>query len=208
MNRKNLQLYFVYGSHQGDTERSLEVIRQALEGGITMFQLREKGGGALQGRALLDFARSVRSLTSEYGVPFIVNDDSALAMEAGADGLHIGQNNIPHADLPGWFDEKIVGLSVGNADELSASDLRSVDYIGTGPVFATQSKDDAGEAIGITGLEWMRSQVGPLPMVAIGGITHENYRACLEAGADGAAVISAIAGADDVEKAVRRFLSL
>ncbi|CAM4187757.1 thiamine phosphate synthase [Lacicoccus alkaliphilus] len=208
MNKKDLKLYFVYGSDQGDVERSLEVIRQALEAGITMFQLREKGEGALQGRALLDFARSVRALTLEYGVPFIVNDDAALAMEAGADGLHIGQDDIPPADLSAWFDEKIVGLSVGNAHELAASDLQEVDYIGTGPVFATQSKDDAGEAIGITGLEWMRNQVGPLPMVAIGGITHENYKACLDAGADGAAVISAIAGAEDVGQAVRRFLSL
>lgn len=206
MIKQDLRLYFIYGSDKGNIKDSLDVVRQALENGITMFQLREKGPGALQGQTLMDFAFAVKSLTAEYGVPFIVNDDVELAMEIDADGIHIGQDDVRPAELPGWFDEKIIGLSVGNADELAASDLRNVDYIGTGPVFATQSKDDAGEAIGVQGLEWMRGQIGALPMVAIGGITQENYTACLEAGADGVAVISAIAGADDVGVAVRSFL--
>lgn len=206
MNKRGLRLYFIYGSNRGDTAGSLEVIRQALAGGATMFQLREKGPGALEGPALLDFAMSVKSLTAAYGVPFIVNDDVDLAMETDADGIHIGQDDMNPADLPGWFDRKIIGLSVGNPVELARSDLRNVDYIGTGPVFPTQSKDDAGEAIGTAGLERMRKDIGSMPMVAIGGITRGNYKACLAAGADGIAVISAIAGADDATRAAEEFL--
>lgn len=206
MNKMDLRLYFIYGSAQGDAAASLDVIRQALEGGVTMFQLREKGPGALEGRSLLDFASSVKSLTSEYGIPFIVNDDADLAMEVDADGIHIGQDDIKPADLPRWFDRKIIGLSVGSPEELALSDLRNVDYIGTGPVFPTQSKDDAGAAIGTAGLRRMREDIGRMPMVAIGGITHANYKACLEAGADGIAVISAISGAGDVTRAAHGFL--
>lgn len=206
MNKVDLRLYFIYGSAQGDAAGSLNVIRQALAGGITMFQLREKGAGALEGRSLLDFASSVKSLTSEYGVPFIVNDDVDLAMEVEADGIHIGQDDMKPADLPRWFDRKIIGLSVGSREELVLSDLSNVDYIGTGPVFPTRSKDDAGAAIGTAGLRQMREDIGRMPMVAIGGITHANYKACLESGADGIAVISSISGADDVTRAAREFL--
>lgn len=207
MNKTDLRLYFIYGSNNGDTTTSLSIIEQALQSGITLFQLREKGQGALTGEALRDFALSVQKLTTRYEVPFIINDDVELALALKADGIHIGQDDMDPDRLPAYFDDKIVGLSVRDEAELAVSCLDNVSYIGTGPVFPTGSKDDAGAAIGVAGLKLMRQKIGTLPMVAIGGITESNYTDCITEGADGIAVISAIAGADNIAHAVRNFLN-
>ncbi len=207
MNKTDLRLYFIYGSNNGDTTTSLSIIEQALQSGITLFQLREKGQGALTGEALRDFALSVQKLTTRYEVPFIINDDVELALALKADGIHIGQDDMDPDRLPAYFDDKIVGLSVRDEAELAVSCLDNVSYIGTGPVFPTGSKDDAGAAIGVSGLKLMRQKIGTLPMVAIGGITESNYTDCITEGADGIAVISAIAGADNIAHAVRNFLN-
>ena len=206
MNKNDLRLYFIYGSDSGDVKNSLDVIEQALQSGITLFQLREKGHGALIGKELKDFALSVQELTARYDVPFIINDDVELALAVKADGIHIGQDDMSPQKLPAYFDDKIVGLSVRDERELAASNLDNVNYIGTGPVFPTLSKDDAGDATGVSGLKLMREKIGDLPMIAIGGITENNYRECIENGADGIAVISAISQADDIDRAIRNFL--
>lgn len=207
MNKSDLRLYFIYGSDGGNIKSSLDIIEKALQSGITLFQLREKGHGALTGKALQDFALSVQELTARYDVPFIINDDVQLALAVKADGIHIGQDDMSPEKLPEYFDDKIVGLSVRDELELSASNLENVNYIGTGPVFPTLSKDDAGQATGVYGLKLMREKIGELPMVAIGGITEDNYPECIENGADGIAVISAISQADDIDLAVRNFLN-
>ena len=206
MNKNDLRLYFIYGSDSGDVKNSLDVIEQALQSGVTLFQLREKGHGALTGKELKDFALSVQELTARYDVPFIINDDVELALAVKADGIHIGQDDMSPQKLPAYFDDKIVGLSVRDERELAASNLDNVNYIGTGPVFPTLSKDDAGDATGVSGLKLMREKIGDLPMIAIGGITENNYRECIENGADGIAVISAISQADDIDRAIRNFL--
>lgn len=206
MNKADLRLYFIYGSNSGETNTSLSIIEQALQSGITLFQLREKGQGALTGEALKDFALSVQELTARYNVPFIINDDVELALAVKADGIHIGQDDMDPDSLPAYFDDKLVGLSVRDETELAASNLDNVSYIGTGPVFPTGSKDDAGDAIGVSGLKLMRQKIGQLPMVAIGGITESNYTDCISNGADGISVISAIAESDDIDHTVRNFL--
>src|SRR5699024_905426 len=86
-------------------------------------------------------------------LPIFINDDVELAIKVDADGIHLGQDDIEPANLSSFFDEKIVGLSVGNLSELKSSNLSKVSYLGTGPVFLTTSKDDAGDAIGLSGLE-------------------------------------------------------
>ncbi|WP_092984485.1 thiamine phosphate synthase [Lacicoccus qingdaonensis] len=206
MNKNDLRLYFIYGSGNGNVQRSLDVIEQALQSGITLFQMREKGDGALAGKALKEFALTVKDMAALHDVPFIINDDVELAMAVQADGIHLGQDDMRPGALPDYFDNKIVGLSVRDGAELAASDLGNVDYIGTGPIFPTLSKDDAGEATGVSGLKSMRDKIGELPMVAIGGITENNYHECIENGADGIAVISAISEADDVPRTIRNFL--
>lgn len=207
MNKDDLRLYFIYGSDGGDIKNSLDIIEQALQNGITLFQLREKGHAALIGKELKNFALSVQELTSRYDVPFIINDDVELALAVQADGIHIGQDDMGPEKLPVYFNDKIVGLSVRDKMELAASNLDNVDYIGTGPVFPTSSKDDAGEAIGVSGLRLMREKIKDLPMVAIGGITLHNYIHCLENGADGIAVISAISQSKNIGLSVRKFLN-
>lgn len=199
--KKQLKIYFITSSKDG-----LAPIEEALKGGITMFQLREKGDHALYGDELLKFAMEVRRLTKKYHVPFIINDDVNLAMKVDADGIHIGQNDMKPEELPPFFDKKIVGLSIADKYELKNSNLTNVDYIGTGPVFITQSKDDAGKAINPGGLRMMREEIEDFPMVAIGGITHDNYKECLNNGADGVAVISAIAHAEDIKESIQKFM--
>lgn len=205
MDRSRLRLYFICGSNNVEGNPLL-VIEAALKNGVTLFQLREKGEYALEGEALFDFASDIKVLCRKYNVPFIINDEPELAENVGADGIHLGQDDLDSSLLSPYFDDKIIGLSVADSRELEQSDLGKVDYIGTGPVFTTPSKDDAGEVIGIHGLEEMRNLTGDMPMVAIGGITPENYQECLEHGADGVSLISAIAGAQDVGRAVKRFL--
>jgi len=205
MDRNALRLYFICGSRNAG-DRPLQVIEEALKHGVTMFQLREKGTDALVGAELFNFALDIKKLCRKYGVPFIINDAPDLAEKVGADGIHLGQDDMDTALLPSYFDDKIIGLSVRDRGELEQSDISKVDYIGTGPVFATGSKDDAGEAIGVEGLETMRELIGRLPMVAIGGITRENYRECLEYGADGVSLISAIAAEEDTKRAVEGLL--
>lgn len=205
MDRNMLRLYFICGSNNVK-EKPLEIIEAALKSGVTMFQLREKGDDSLKGEALLNFASDIKGLCQKYNVPFIINDEPELAEKVGADGIHLGQDDLDISLLSSYFDDKIIGLSVADKAELNKSNMENVDYIGTGPVFFTPSKSDAGEAIGIESLKEMRNLTGDLPMVAIGGITHENYHECLENGADGISLISAIAGADDVGKAVGKFL--
>lgn len=206
MDKNRLRLYFIYGSDNGNVQRSLNIIEQAFKSGVTLFQLREKGDGALAGRELEDFALSVRKMADRYEVPFIINDDVELAVALEADGIHLGQDDMRPETLPDYFDDKIVGLSVRDESELAESSLGNVDYIGTGPVFKTLSKDDAGDATGVSGLKSMRDNIGSLPMVAIGGITENNYHECIKNGADGIAVISAISEADDIARTVHKFL--
>ena len=205
MDRDALRLYFICGSRNAG-DRPLHVIEESLKHGVTMFQLREKGANALAGEELFNFALDIKKLCRKYDVPFIINDEPDLAEKVGADGIHLGQDDMDIALLSPYFDDKIIGLSVRDRSELEQSDISKVDYIGTGPVFATGSKDDAGEAIGVEGLESMRGMIGTLPMVAIGGITRANYRECLDYGADGVSLISGIAAAKDTKRAVEGFL--
>lgn len=204
MDKSLLRLYFICGTENVEG-KPLNVIEEALAGGVTMFQLREKGPGGLSGDDLSAFASEIKQLCTEYNVPFIINDDAVLAEKIGADGVHLGQNDQDITTLTSYFDDKIVGLSVGNEREFDQSSIQKADYIGTGPVFSTPSKDDAGDVIGAQGLAAMRERIGDLPMVAVGGITHDNYTICLESGADGVSVVSAIAGASDVKQAVNMF---
>jgi thiamine-phosphate pyrophosphorylase len=140
-------------------------------------------------------------------IPFIVNDRIDVAMAAGADGVHIGQKDMDARDARCMMGEDcIVGLSVANETELEASRdaLGAVDYLGVGPVFATATKPDAGEAIGLDGIAWMRAATS-LPLVAIGGIDAARTADIMRAGANGVAIVSAIMNAADPQKAAAEF---
>lgn len=203
MNKDILRLYLIASS--SSFEHPLEDLETAFETGVTCFQLREKGAEKKSGDDLFKFAEDVKKLCRKYNVTFIVNDNIELAEKVGADGIHIGQGDTSPQNLPEYFNDKIIGLSVGNLAELGASDLGNVSYLGVGPVYSTLSKDDAGAAIGLSGLKEVADET-VLPVVAIGGITTANYKECLENGADGVSVISAITKSSNIKQSVTTLL--
>jgi thiamine-phosphate pyrophosphorylase len=178
----------------------LEVARQALAGGARIIQLRDKRIGP---EAQTDIARELVSMAHAAGALLIVNDLVEVALGAGADGVHVGRSDIPAAEARARLGpEAIIGATVDTADEARAAEVDGADYVGVGPVFATATKPDAGTPVGLEHLRAMRDAVG-IGVVAIGGITAGNVALALAAGADGAAVISAIVSADDMERATR-----
>ena len=196
----DLSLYLVAGRADCGARSLEDVVAAALRGGATLMQLREKDAPVAEQVAL---AKALKRLLAPFDVPLIVNDHIEVALESGADGLHLGQGDLDPAEARGRLGpDSILGLSVGSPDELSRSDLEPVDYVGTGPVYATGTKADAGAAIGPTGLREMRRRIA-LPMVAIGGISHANAAEVGACGVEGIAVVSAVCAASQPEAAAR-----
>lgn len=199
-------IYFIMGSQNAAGRDPLEVLESALIGGISCFQLREKGAGALTGELLLDFAAECQRLCRAYNVPFIVNDDVELARTLDADGIHIGQEDMEaNAARRLVGPDKILGVSVHSLEEAGKALLSGADYVGMGPVYGTQSKADAKSPAGISGIMAVKSRYPGLPVIGIGGITPDNAGQVWSAGADGVAVISAIAHAKNIPLQIRRF---
>ena len=202
-NKELLKLYFICGTTTCLGKDLYTVVEDALKGGITLFQFREKGKGALEGKEKLELAIKLKNLCKKYNVPFIVNDDIELALEIDADGVHVGQDDLGVDEIRKMMPNKIIGLSIGNEEELKQSKVEYVDYVGVGPVYVTQSKDDAGGAIGYEGLELMRRFLPQMPLVAIGGIQTQHIKDVMKTNVDGVSIISAISYSDNIEKTVR-----
>ncbi|MBB5752149.1 thiamine phosphate synthase [Prosthecomicrobium pneumaticum] len=172
----------------------VETVRQALDGGVTLVQLRDPEAKT---RALCETAAALLEVTRPRGIPLVINDRVDVMLAVGADGVHVGARDM----APGLVrrltgPDAIVGLSITTLEELAAADLGPVDYIGASPVHATPTKTDTGPALGLDGLARLRAATD-LPIVAIGGLHAGNVRAAVEAGADGIAVVSAIMAAAD-----------
>ena len=202
-NKELLKLYFICGTTTCLGKDLYTVVEDALKGGITLFQFREKGKGALEGKEKLELAVKIQDLCKKYNVPFIVNDDIELALEIDADGVHVGQDDLGVDEIRKLMPNKIIGLSIGNEEELKQSKVEYVDYIGVGPVYITQSKDDAGGAIGYEGLELMRKLLPQMPLVAIGGIQTQHIKDVMKTNVDGVSIISAISYSENIEETVR-----
>ena len=205
-NKELLKLYFICGTTTCLDKDLYTVVEDALKGGITLFQFREKGKGALEGKEKLKLAVKIQDLCKKYNVPFIVNDDIELALEIDADGVHVGQDDLGVDEIRKLMPNKIIGLSIGNEEELKQSKVEYVDYVGVGPVYVTQSKDDAGGAIGYEGLELMRRFLPQMPLVAIGGIQTQHIKDVMKTNVDGVSIISAISYSDNIEKTVREMI--
>ena len=205
-NKELLKLYFICGTTTCLGKDLYTVVEDALKGGITLFQFREKGEGALEGREKVELAIKLQNLCKKYNVPFIVNDDIELALEIDADGVHVGQDDLGVDEIRKLMPDKIIGLSIGNEEELKQSKVEYVDYVGVGPVYVTQSKDDAGGAIGYEGLELMRRFLPQMPLVAIGGIQTQHIKDVMKTNVDGVSIISAISYSDNIEKTVREMI--
>ena len=129
-----------------------------------------------------------------------------MALEIDADGVHVGQDDLGVDEIRKLMPNKIIGLSIGNEEELKESKVEYVDYVGVGPVYVTQSKDDAGGAIGYEGLELMRRFLPQMPLVAIGGIQTQHIKDVMKTNVDGVSIISAISYSDNIEKTVREMI--
>ncbi|WP_239751085.1 thiamine phosphate synthase [Mammaliicoccus sp. H-M34] len=200
-----LKVYFIAGSQDTPDRDLYKVVEEALIGGITMFQFREKGTNSKKGIEKETLAKDIFELCKKYNVPFIINDDVDLALKLNADGIHVGQDDRNVSEFIDKFKEKIIGLSVANSNEYEKSDISEVDYIGTGPIHSTVSKDDAGKEGGYDLIKNIRKIDNEIPIVAIGGITEADVLPLIDAGANGVSVISAIAKSENIEQTVKGF---
>jgi thiamine-phosphate pyrophosphorylase len=196
------RLYVITDPKASRGRSDLQVAEAAIAGGADVLQLRDKE--ASSGR-LYRVALRLRELTRDAGIPFIVNDRLDIALAADADGVHVGQTDLPASVVRKIMGPAgILGVSVDTVEEALLAEQAGADYLGVGPVFeARGTKPDAGPPLGVDGIARIRRRCG-LPIVAIGGINVDNARTVREAGADAAAVISAIVASDDIADAARR----
>ncbi len=198
--RRLLGIYLVTDPVIGRPRRVEEAVRQAVESGVRCVQLRDKGASheelVMLGRRLLEFTRPAGAL-------LILDDDVSAALEAGADGAHLGQGDMPAIAARSLLGaDMVLGVSVRTAEEARKAESEGADYLAASPVFPTATKTDAGEPLGLDGVRRLRASTA-LPLVAIGGIDAKNAASVIAAGADGIAVVSAIMAAPDIPAACR-----
>lgn len=183
----------------------LETARAVLQAGVRLLQLRDKTATT---RQLVQIGQQLRALTRQHDARLIVNDRLDVALAVEADGVHLGQDDLP-VSLARRIAGKhlLIGVSAETVDEARQAEADGADYLGVGPMFATPTKPDAGAPVGAERLRAIKHAVR-IPVFGIGGVTLQNAPAVLNAGADGICVISAIVGATDPEAAARAFLQM
>ena len=194
--KDKLKLYVITDSRFIDEVKGAKL---ALEGGATTIQLRMKNAST---RRMIDVGIKIKKLTEEYNALFIVNDRVDVALATKADGVHLGQEDMPVDLAREIVGDMLIGVSASNLTEAIEAEKAGADYIGAGSVFPTSTKEDA-KFLGIDALRRVVEEVN-IPVVAIGGINFENIKLVLEAKVNGVAVISAIMGAEDIREAARK----
>ena len=198
-------LYVVTDRELSKGRSDAEVARLAYEGGADVVQLRMKNA---DGREMLEQANLIRGYADEMCKLFIVDDRVDIAMASGADGVHLGQSDMPlEAARKLMGDDAIIGISVDNVEEAIAAQEGGADYVGVGAVFQTSTKPDAQQGVGLGAVFEVRQAVD-IPVVAIGGINRGNIQDVIRAGADAAAVVSAVVAQDDVSAAAHALRDL
>jgi thiamine-phosphate pyrophosphorylase len=178
----------------------VEVARAALDGGADAIQIRDKSSTAYN---LSCVAAEIQPIARKFGAALLINDRVDVALVSGADGAHVGENDLPAREARRLLPRpRLIGVSASTREAARRAQKDGADYIGAGPVFATSTKPDAGEPIGLARLAEIAASV-TVPVVAIGGITIDNVARVFEAGARGAAVVSAVVSAEDVTAAAR-----
>ena len=197
--RRSMLTYAVTDRHWLGDHTLAQDAEAALKGGATFLQLREK---SLDKETFLKEAFELKDLCKQYGVPFVIDDDVDIAIESGADGIHVGQSDTPASEVRARIGKgKILGVSAQTVEQALLAQEQGADYLGVGAVFPTGSKDDAVEVTHET-LKAICEAVD-IPVVAIGGITRDNVAELAGSGIDGIAVISAIFAKEDIEEATR-----
>ena len=203
--RDALRLYLVTDQPSLKGRTLTDVVQAAVQGGVTCVQLREKHANSRDFHAL---AMALMDLLQPLQIPLIINDRMDIALACKAQGVHLGQSDLPAAAARALLPPEVfIGWSVETLDEVTQSAILPVDYLGVSPVYATPTKTDTATPWGLEGLQRVRAAT-KLPLVAIGGIHAHNAAAVLQAGADSLAVVSAICSADDPRSASQHLRDL
>jgi thiamine-phosphate pyrophosphorylase len=195
-------LYVILDAERAGRRSLQDTLTQAAAGGARIFQYRNKRASMMEAYRE---ARPLRACAAEAGALFIVNDRCDLALAVEADGVHLGQEDLPLADARRIMGPRLIGISTHRPEQVRKASADGADYVAFGPIFRTASKSDHEPVVGIEGLREAR-RLTTLPLFAIGGITVKDASELRDAGADGVAVISAILQATDVSSAVKTFL--
>ena len=203
MKKLDLSLYLVTDKSD-DVEKFLKTIEEGIKGGVTVVQIREKTADTLD---FFNLALKVKEITRKYNVPLIINDRVDVALAIDAEGVHVGQSDMP-CDVTRKLvgPDKIVGVSAATIDEARKAEKDGADYIGTGAVFPTATKDDAPK-ITKKDLKEIVDSIN-IPVVAIGGITLDNAHELIDTGIAGLSVVSAIMSSDDPKKSSEKLLNI
>lgn len=203
MNNIDLSLYLVTDNSENE-EKFLKTIEEAIKGGVSVVQIREKTADTLE---FYNLALKVKEITTKYDIPLIINDRVDVALAIDADGVHVGQSDMP-CDVTRKLigENKILGVSAATISEAKKAESDGADYIGTGAVFPTATKDDAPK-ITKKDLSDIVKSIN-IPVVAIGGITLENASELKDTGIAGLSVVSAIMSADNPKKASEELLNI
>ena len=196
----DLSLYLVTDRGYIGDRNLREVVNQAVKGGVTMVQLREKEAST---RGFIELAQGLKKILQDKNVPLIINDRIDVAMAVKADGVHLGQEDMP-VELARKImgDDYLIGLSIENMDQLRETENLHIDYIGLSPLFTTETKPELKHEWGIQGLR-QAAGISSHKIVAIGNIDANNAAEVIKSGADGVAVVSAICASSDPEKAAK-----
>lgn len=177
-----------------------EIVTAAVQGGTTVVQLREKDCSS---REFIEQSLAIKEFLKDHGVPLIINDRVDVAMAVKADGVHLGQTDMPLGLAKKILgDRMIIGISAGSVQDAIQAEKGGADYLGVGPIYATPTKTDTAPPLGLKGLREIRKAVR-LPLVGIGGLSRNNAAEVIRNGAEGVAVVSAIVAAEDPEVAAR-----
>lgn len=203
MKNIDLSLYLVTDKSENE-EKFLKTIENAILGGVTLVQIREKTADTLD---FYNLSLKVKEITTKYNIPLIINDRVDIALAIDADGVHVGQNDMPCEVTRKLIGKnKILGVSATTVEEAKKAEKDGADYIGTGAIFPTSTKDDAKSVTKKELIEIVESI--NIPVVAIGGITKENASELKDTGIKGLSVVSAIMSADNPKKASEELLNI
>jgi len=198
-------IYLVTDRGLCSTRSVAEVVSEAVQAGVSLVQLREK---ELATRPFVEEARKIKALLAPYNIPLIINDRIDIALAVEADGVHIGQEDMPYPVARHLMGpDAIIGLSVESMDEVMRAEAYDVDYLGVSPIFDTPTKVDTKRSWGLEGLTAVRT-ASRHPLVGIGGLNGSNIPQAMVAGADSVAVVSAICAAPDPRQATANLVDL
>ena len=207
MKRQNIDysLYLVTDRGLARGRSTLDIVRAAVKGGVTCVQLREKECST---REFIEQALTIKDFLKMHRVPLIINDRLDVAQAVAADGVHLGQTDMPLATAKSILgDAMIIGISAESLEDAIEAEKGGADYLGVSPIYATPTKTDTAPPLGLEGLSEIRQAV-KIPLVAIGGVNRTNSADVIRHGADGVAVVSAIVAADDPQWASRELIQI